>query len=121
MLDAAGVLKISDFGLCSVYKLKESGKTRLLSERCGSLPYIAPEVNVSQLSRIHEISITPKLSGSSPYKAEPIDVWGIGVILFTMLVGSETPLIIFPITHPNTFQTHLGTSRPRIVSSSVPT
>lgn len=44
MLDAAGVLKISDFGLCSVYKLKESGKTRLLSERCGSLPYIAPEV-----------------------------------------------------------------------------
>jgi serine/threonine-protein kinase Chk1 len=47
MLDAAGVLKISDFGLCSVYKLKESGKTRLLSERCGSLPYIAPEVSVS--------------------------------------------------------------------------
>ena len=45
MLDAAGVLKISDFGLCSVYKLKESGKTRLLSERCGSLPYIAPEVS----------------------------------------------------------------------------
>jgi len=47
MLDAAGVLKISDFGLCSVYKLKESGKTRLLSERCGSLPYIAPEVGAS--------------------------------------------------------------------------
>lgn len=46
MLDAAGVLKISDFGLCSVYKLKESGKTRLLSERCGSLPYIAPEVSI---------------------------------------------------------------------------
>ncbi|KAF9647634.1 Pkinase-domain-containing protein [Thelephora ganbajun] len=71
MLDAAGVLKISDFGLCSVYKLKESGKMRLLSERCGSLPYIAPE-----------------LAGSAPYKAEPIDVWGIGVILFTMLVGN---------------------------------
>ena len=47
MLDAAGVLKISDFGLCSVYKLKESGKTRLLSERCGSLPYIAPEVRIT--------------------------------------------------------------------------
>ncbi|KAF9788272.1 kinase-like domain-containing protein [Thelephora terrestris] len=71
MLDAAGILKISDFGLCSVYKLKESGKTRLLSERCGSLPYIAPE-----------------LAGDAPYSAEPIDVWGIGVILFTMLVGN---------------------------------
>lgn len=45
LLDAAGTLKISDFGLCSVYKLKESGRTRMLSERCGSLPYVAPEVN----------------------------------------------------------------------------
>lgn len=89
MLDAAGVLKISDFGLCSVYKLKESGKTRLLSERCGSLPYIAPEVSVLESFRIRETSVRFKLAGNAPYKAEPIDVWGIGVILFTMLVGSE--------------------------------
>ncbi|THU82836.1 CAMK CAMKL CHK1 protein kinase [Dendrothele bispora CBS 962.96] len=71
LLDAAGTLKISDFGLSSVYKLKESGKTRMLTERCGSLPYAAPE-----------------LSGSQPYAAEPIDVWGIGVILFTLLAGN---------------------------------
>lgn len=89
MLDAAGVLKISDFGLCSVYKLKESGKTRLLSERCGSLPYIAPEVSVPEPFQIRRISAASKLAGNRPYKAEPIDVWGIGVILFTMLVGSE--------------------------------
>jgi serine/threonine-protein kinase Chk1 len=44
LLDAAGVLKISDFGLSAVFKLKDSGKTRALSERCGSLPYVAPEV-----------------------------------------------------------------------------
>ena len=44
LLDAAGTLKISDFGLSAVYKLKESGKTRLLNERCGSMPYVAPEV-----------------------------------------------------------------------------
>ena len=44
LLDAAGTLKVSDFGLCSVYKLKDSGKTRMLTERCGSLPYVAPEV-----------------------------------------------------------------------------
>ncbi len=44
LLDAAGTLKISDFGLCAVYKIKETGKTRVLNERCGSLPYIAPEV-----------------------------------------------------------------------------
>lgn len=44
LLDAAGTLKISDFGLSAVFKLKESGKTRPLTERCGSLPYVAPEV-----------------------------------------------------------------------------
>jgi serine/threonine-protein kinase Chk1 len=44
LLDAAGTLKITDFGLAAVYKLKETGKTRMLSERCGSLPYAAPEV-----------------------------------------------------------------------------
>ncbi|KAI0916514.1 hypothetical protein AcV5_002985 [Taiwanofungus camphoratus] len=71
LLDSAGTLKISDFGLCSVYKLKESGKTRYLTERCGSLPYIAPE-----------------LCATRPYAAEPIDVWGSGVILFTMLCGT---------------------------------
>ena len=44
LLDAAGTLKISDFGLSAVYKLKETGRTRSLSEKCGSLPYVAPEV-----------------------------------------------------------------------------
>lgn len=71
LLDIAGALKISDFGLSAVYKLKETGKTRTLTERCGSLPYVAPELN-----------------GEEEYHAEPIDVWGIGVILFTMLAGN---------------------------------
>ncbi|KAL1757242.1 kinase-like domain-containing protein, partial [Schizophyllum commune] len=71
LLDAAGTLKISDFGLSAVFKLKDSGKTRTLSERCGSLPYVAPELNSQR-----------------PYQAEPTDAWGVGVILFTMLVGN---------------------------------
>jgi serine/threonine-protein kinase Chk1 len=49
LLDAAGTLKISDFGLAAVYKLVESGKTRPLTERCGSLPYVAPEVSAPSL------------------------------------------------------------------------
>ncbi|EDR04712.1 uncharacterized protein LACBIDRAFT_304059 [Laccaria bicolor S238N-H82] len=71
LLDVAGTLKISDFGLSAVYKLKESGKTRTLTERCGSLPYVAPELN-----------------SDAPYLAEPVDVWGVGVILFTLLAGN---------------------------------
>jgi serine/threonine-protein kinase CHEK1 len=57
LLDITGLLKITDFGLSAVYKLKESGKERKLSERCGSLPYVAPEVgdnpsvNPSKLTR----------------------------------------------------------------------
>ncbi|KAJ6498220.1 kinase-like domain-containing protein [Mycena vulgaris] len=43
LLDITGKLKISDFGLSSVFKLKETGRTRTLMERCGSLPYVAPE------------------------------------------------------------------------------
>ncbi|KAJ7257532.1 kinase-like domain-containing protein [Mycena haematopus] len=71
LLDVAGTLKISDFGLSSVFKLKDSGRTRPLTERCGSLPYVAPELNSDR-----------------PYEAEPIDVWGVGVILYTMLAGN---------------------------------
>ncbi|KAJ7620485.1 kinase-like domain-containing protein [Mycena polygramma] len=71
LLDVAGTLKISDFGLSTVFKLKETGRTRTLTERCGSLPYVAPELNSER-----------------PYEAEPIDVWGVGVILYTLLAGN---------------------------------
>ncbi|KAL4064782.1 kinase-like domain-containing protein [Scleroderma yunnanense] len=71
LLDAAGTLKVSDFGLSAVFKLMKTGETRPLSERCGSLPYIAPELNYNQ-----------------PYQAEPIDAWGMGIILFTLLAGN---------------------------------
>lgn len=54
LLDAQGNLKIADFGLCSVYKYK--GKERTLHGMCGSLPYIAPEMD------------------GHPYMGEPIDV-----------------------------------------------
>lgn len=37
---------------------------------CGSLPYIAPEMN------------------GRPYRGEPVDVWSAGVVLFALLVGN---------------------------------
>lgn len=30
-----------------------------------------------------------QLNMDAPYRAEPIDIWGIGVILFTLLAGSR--------------------------------
>ncbi|KAF6755752.1 kinase-like domain-containing protein, partial [Ephemerocybe angulata] len=90
LLDAKGTLKISDFGLSAVYKLKADGRTRTLSERCGSLPYVAPE-----------------LANDVPYNAEPVDVWGCGVILFTLLVGSAYLFfsLDFILTEPQTRHT----------------
>jgi len=59
LLDAAGTLKITDFGLSVVYKRKETGETRLLSGLCGSWPYIAPEVGHLDmfLDHIHKMII----------------------------------------------------------------
>ncbi|KAG7086230.1 hypothetical protein E1B28_002201 [Marasmius oreades] len=71
LLDAAGTLKIGDFGLSAVYKLKQTGQKRNLSEQCGSLPYAAPEMNLKKT-----------------YSGEAIDVWGMGVILYTLLAGN---------------------------------
>ncbi|KAF8514984.1 kinase-like domain-containing protein [Gautieria morchelliformis] len=70
LLDVAGQVKISDFGLCSVFRYK--GQTRQLTAQCGSLPYVAPEL-------VH--------APDRPYDAEPVDIWGMGVILFTLLCG----------------------------------
>jgi serine/threonine-protein kinase Chk1 len=88
LLDAAGNLKITDFGLSSVFRLKDSGKTRMLTERCGSLPYVAPEVFVSLKYPSSALTFI-QLNSDAAYNAEPIDVWGIGVILFTLMAGSR--------------------------------
>uniref|UniRef100_A0A8D2LUE6 Serine/threonine-protein kinase Chk1 n=1 Tax=Varanus komodoensis TaxID=61221 RepID=A0A8D2LUE6_VARKO len=68
LLDEKGNLKISDFGLATVFKY--NGRERLLSKICGSLPYIAPEV----------------LKGKE-FHAEPADVWSCGIVLTAMLAG----------------------------------
>jgi len=69
------VLKISDFGLATVFR--HEGRERQLDTCCGTVPYLAPEV------------IQKK-----PYKAEPIDIWSIGIVLVALLAGGECPMQI---------------------------
>lgn len=85
LLSSAGDLKIADFGLCSVYRFK--GKERALKGACGSLPYVAPEMN------------------GTPYKGEGVDVWSAGVVLFALLVGN-TPWDE-PTTHAPEYKAYL--------------
>ena len=61
------IVKIGDFGLSKYYKSSNSR----LSTICGSPCYSAPEM----------------LRGNK-YKPGPIDVWGIGVILYCMICGA---------------------------------
>jgi len=68
LLDENDVLKISDFGMATVFR--HQGKERMLERRCGTMPYIAPEVLVR-----------------SQYNAEPADIWSCGVVLVAMLTG----------------------------------
>ncbi|CAI6358104.1 unnamed protein product [Macrosiphum euphorbiae] len=68
LLDEYGNLKISDFGLATMFLC--GGKRRKLDKKCGTIPYLAPEV----LSLL-------------PYQAEPSDIWACGIILVSMLAG----------------------------------
>ncbi|XP_014251262.1 serine/threonine-protein kinase grp isoform X2 [Cimex lectularius] len=67
LLDEKDNLKISDFGLATLFR--SHGKERPLDKKCGTLPYVAPEV-------LHR-----------PYAAQPADVWSCGIVLVAMLAG----------------------------------
>ena len=60
------IVKIGDFGLSKFFKSKEIK----LQTNCGSPCYSAPEV----------------LSGNK-YKPIPVDIWGLGIILYCMVCG----------------------------------
>ncbi|XP_064380427.1 serine/threonine-protein kinase Chk1 [Dromaius novaehollandiae] len=68
LLDERDNLKISDFGLATVFK--HNGRERRLSRMCGTLPYVAPE-----------------LLRRGPFRAEPADLWACGIVLTAMLAG----------------------------------
>jgi len=68
LLDSNDTIKISDFGFATLFKYE--GKERLCEQRCGTAPYVAPEV-----------------MSKPTYKAAPVDVWSCGIILVTLLAG----------------------------------
>lgn len=68
LLDSHNNLKISDFGLATIFKV--NGTERAMTTKCGTIPYVAPEVFTGQ------------------YHAEPADIWSCGVILVAMLSGA---------------------------------
>lgn len=68
LVDANGNLKITDFGLATVFK--QNGQRRKLQTSCGTAMYMAPEI----------------LEGKG-YEGDQVDLWSAAVVLFVMLVG----------------------------------
>lgn len=69
LLDHNSNVKITDFGMATLFRMR--GKERLLDKRCGTLPYIPPEIL------------------EKPYHAEPADIWSCGIVLVAMLSGGK--------------------------------
>ncbi|KAI8622428.1 kinase-like domain-containing protein [Chytriomyces sp. MP71] len=69
LLDELGNLKISDFGLASLFRIP-NGVSRVLTTPCGTPPYIAPEIL--------------KLK----YNGDQVDIWSSGIILYVLLAGN---------------------------------
>jgi len=72
LIDLDGHIKLTDFGLAGVFRIKDGDPERLLSDRCGSKAYVAPELIADR---------------SAPYVGPPVDVWACGVCLFAMLAN----------------------------------
>lgn len=68
LVDGQGNLKLTDFGLATVFK--QHGQRRKLQTSCGTAMYIAPEI----------------LEGGG-YEGDQVDLWSAAVVLFVMLAG----------------------------------
>ncbi|KAG4305191.1 hypothetical protein PORY_001361 [Pneumocystis oryctolagi] len=79
LLDGDGNLKISDFGLASLFR--HNNQTRKLSTTCGSPPYTAPEI-------------------TGEYDGEAVDTWSCGIVLYTLFFGNT------PWSEPTNFDSN---------------
>ncbi|KAF8968289.1 kinase-like domain-containing protein, partial [Flammula alnicola] len=73
-LPPAPFIKLTDFGLSRFVEIDANGDAEMLSTRCGSEAYAAPEL----------------VTGGGVYDARKTDAWACGVVLYA-LVGRQLP------------------------------
>lgn len=65
------IVRSINLTFCDFHIHRIKGKERLLDKRCGTLPYVAPEILIR------------------PYNATAADIWSCGIILVAMLAGGK--------------------------------
>ncbi|KAF8638801.1 hypothetical protein AX17_001860 [Amanita inopinata Kibby_2008] len=89
----APLIKLSDFGLSRFVEISPTGEAELLSTRCGSEAYAAPELVMGGRSRSISAGGTKdsdNLRSIGVYDARETDAWACGVVLYT-LVSRKLP------------------------------
>ncbi|TFK34875.1 hypothetical protein BDQ12DRAFT_688985 [Crucibulum laeve] len=84
-LPPAPIIKLTDFGLSRFIEIDENGEAELLSTRCGSEAYAAPELVMGGSG-----SRSGGKGGRGVYDARETDAWACGVVLYA-LVGRKLP------------------------------
>ncbi|RMZ80811.1 hypothetical protein DV737_g2804, partial [Chaetothyriales sp. CBS 132003] len=77
LLDLDGNLKLADFGMATLFEY--NGKRKSAVTRCGSPPYVAPEVLTLG---------SHDKSTAVGYDADRADIWSCGIVLFVLLAGN---------------------------------
>lgn len=72
LLDAAGNIRLADFGLAKLLQKSKGGELKRTKTFCGTREYIAPEM----------------INGE--YYDQTLDLWSLGVLIYELLVG-HTP------------------------------
>ena len=76
LIDEHGILKITDFGISSVFQTCWESSAHKLSGVCGSTPYMAPEVFFDE-----------------EYDVKLVDIWACGIIYYAMQFGGVPWLV----------------------------
>lgn len=82
LLDREGYVKIADFGLCK----ENMGPFDKTSTFCGTPEFLARKFIIYPLKNVNECSFSAEVLSDSSY-TRAIDWWGLGVLIFEMLVG----------------------------------
>lgn len=84
MIDAQGMVKITDFGVSDVFRMCWEKTTHLSKGLCGSEPYISPEQFEQKGTFPLSFQADPELILILEYDARLVDVWACAIVFYCL-------------------------------------